>query len=77
MRAAFRTVAILLFTALPAFAQGASLPPSALQRLLDAEAARFPGKLGVWVKHLTTGEEAGVRADEALDRKSTRLNSSH
>ena len=43
---------------------------SGLQRLLDAEIARFPGKAGVWVKHLTTGEEAGVRADETFNSAS-------
>jgi beta-lactamase class A len=45
-------------------------PGSPLQRLLDAELARFPGKAGVWVKHLTTGEEAAVRADEAFNSAS-------
>ena len=70
MRAAFRSIAILLVTALPAFGQGAAPQPSALQRLLDAEATRFPGKLGIWVKHLTTGEEAGVRADESFNSAS-------
>jgi len=44
--------------------------PSGLQRLLDAELARFPGRAGVWVKHLTTGEEAGVRADETFNSAS-------
>jgi beta-lactamase class A len=43
---------------------------SGLQRLLDAELSRFPGKAGVWVKHLTTGEEAGVRADETFNSAS-------
>jgi beta-lactamase class A len=41
-----------------------------LQRLLEAELARFPGRAGVWVKHLTTGEEAGVRADETFNSAS-------
>src|SRR4029453_780537 len=41
-----------------------------LQRMLDAELARFPGKAGVWVKHLTTGEEAAVRADEPFNSAS-------
>jgi len=45
-------------------------PAGGLQRLLDAELARFPGKAGVWVKHLTTGEEAAVRADEAFNSAS-------
>jgi beta-lactamase class A len=44
--------------------------PSGLQRLLEAELARFPGKAGVWVKHLTSGEEAGVRADESFNSAS-------
>jgi beta-lactamase class A len=43
---------------------------SALQRLLDAELMRFPGRAGVWVKHLGTGEEAGVRADETFNSAS-------
>ncbi len=45
-------------------------PAGGLQRILDAELARFPGKAGVWVKHLTTGEEAAVRADEAFNSAS-------
>lgn len=45
-------------------------PAGGLQRMLDAELARFPGKAGVWVKHLTTGEEAAVRADEAFNSAS-------
>jgi len=40
---------------------------SPLNRLLDAELSRFPAKAGVYVKHLKTGEEAGVRADEAFN----------
>ena len=51
-------------------AQQGARPTSGLQRLLDAELARFPGKAGVWVKHLTTGEEAGVRADETFNSAS-------
>ena len=36
----------------------AAQAPSGLQKTLDAELARFPGRAGIWVKHLTTGEEA-------------------
>ena len=43
---------------------------SGLQRLLDAELARFPAKAGVWVKHLTTGEEAAVRGDSTFNSAS-------
>ena len=51
-------------------AQTPARPSGGLQRLLDAELARFPGKAGVWVKHLTTGEEAAVRADEPFNSAS-------
>jgi beta-lactamase class A len=44
--------------------------PSGLQRLLEADLARFPGRAGLWVKHLTTGEEAGVRADDTFNSAS-------
>src|SRR5436309_14609443 len=40
---------------------------SALNRLLDSELSRFPAKAGRYVKHLKTGEEAGVRSDEAFN----------
>ena len=53
-----------------AAAQQAPRSTSGLQRLLDAELSRFPGKAGVWVKHLATGEEAGVRADETFNSAS-------
>ncbi|HEV8358410.1 MAG TPA: serine hydrolase [Gemmatimonadales bacterium] len=43
---------------------------SGLQRLLEAELARFPAKAGVWVKHLTSGDEAAVRADESFNSAS-------
>ena len=43
---------------------------SGLQRLLDAELARMPARAGVWVKHLTTGEEAAVRPDETFNSAS-------
>jgi len=36
----------------------------ALQSLLESELATFPATTGVHVKHLSTGEEAGVRADQ-------------
>jgi beta-lactamase class A len=43
---------------------------SGLQRLLDAELSRFPARAGVWVKHLTTAEEAGVRSDDTFNSAS-------
>ena len=62
-----RTLLLLLPTAFLSTAQSA--PPSALTKLLDAELSRFPAKTGVYVKHLTTGEEAGVRADEGIQQR--------
>jgi beta-lactamase class A len=41
-----------------------------LQRFLAAELARFPAKAGIYVKHLTTGEEAAVRGDETFNSAS-------
>ncbi len=41
-----------------------------LQRLLEAELARFPATSGIYVKHLSTGESAAVRADETFNSAS-------
>lgn len=41
-----------------------------LQRLLQAELARFPAKAGIYVKHLTTNEEAAVRGGETFNSAS-------
>ena len=45
-------------------------PSTGLQRLLSAELARFPGTAGVYVKQLSTGEEASIRADESFNSAS-------
>ena len=44
--------------------------PSALQNLLTRASADFPGKAGIWVKHLTTGATAGVRDQEIFNSAS-------
>ncbi|HJU43619.1 MAG TPA: serine hydrolase [Vicinamibacterales bacterium] len=44
--------------------------PSALHNLVTRSAAEFPGKAGIWVKHLKTGETAGVRDDEMFNSAS-------
>jgi beta-lactamase class A len=54
--------------ALPVTAQTPA--SSGLQRLLDAELARFPGRAGIWVKHVTTGEEAAVAGDDTFNSAS-------
>lgn len=45
-------------------------PPTALQNLLTQTANEFPGKAGIWVKHLTTGETAGMRDAEVFNSAS-------
>jgi beta-lactamase class A len=44
--------------------------PTALQNLLTRSSADFPGKAGIWVKHLTTNETAGVRDGETFNSAS-------
>src|SRR5688572_31353641 len=44
--------------------------PSPLQNLLTRSASEFPGQAGIWVKHLTTGETAGVRDAEMFNSAS-------
>jgi beta-lactamase class A len=59
-----------LIAAAACLTPSAQTPASGLTRLLDAELARFPARAGVYVKHLTTGEEAAVRGDEAFSSAS-------
>ncbi|MEZ5294271.1 MAG: serine hydrolase [Vicinamibacterales bacterium] len=44
--------------------------PATLQALLDAEIPAIPARSGIWVKHLTTGEEGAVRADDVFNSAS-------
>jgi beta-lactamase class A len=44
--------------------------PTALHTLLTRASAEFPGRAGIWVKHLTTGETAGVRDGETFNSAS-------
>lgn len=60
----------LALAALAAAAPLAAQPATGLSRLLADQAARFPGRIGVYVKHLGTGEEAAVRADSAFNSAS-------
>ena len=43
---------------------------ASLQALLDAELPRIPAKAGIWVKHLGTGEEGSVNADDTFNSAS-------
>jgi beta-lactamase class A len=44
--------------------------PSAVHNILTKASSEFPGKAGIWVKHLTTGETAGVRDAEVFNSAS-------
>jgi len=59
--------ALLTLIAAAAFA---AQQPTPLHNLLTRSAADFPGKAGIWVKHLTTGESAGVRDGEMFNSAS-------
>ena len=44
--------------------------PTPLHNLLARASAEFPGRAGIWVKHLTTNETAGVRDGEIFNSAS-------
>ncbi len=44
--------------------------PTPLHNLLTRASSEFTGKAGIWVKHLTTGETAGVRDGEMFNSAS-------
>jgi beta-lactamase class A len=44
--------------------------PTPLNSLLTRSSTEFPGKAGIWVKHLKTGETAGVRDGEMFNSAS-------
>ena len=62
--------------ATPAATPGRASAPSSgadyrsLQALLDAQMPTIPAKAGIWVKHLTTGEEGSVSADDTFNSAS-------
>ncbi len=58
------TLCLTLGTTASQVAQGS------LERMLQGDLARFPAKTAIYVKHLTTGQEAAVRADEAFNSAS-------
>jgi beta-lactamase class A len=64
MRPATPVVLLLLL------AVGPAAQSQTLQSLLEAELASFPAVAGVYVKHLTTGEEAGVGAEQGFSTAS-------
>src|SRR5215475_3006391 len=61
-------VMAILLSSIPALAQ----PETALERLLQAEVAKMPARVGLYVKHLGTGEIVSIRGDEIFSSQSTR-----
>ena len=56
--------------AIPVVAAFLLLQPSALHDILTRSSSEFPGKAGIYVKHLKTGETAGVRDGETFNSAS-------
>ncbi|MBP7777116.1 MAG: serine hydrolase [Acidobacteria bacterium] len=48
----------------------ASGAPASLQALLESELSTIPATAGIWVKHLATGEEGAVNADQVFNSAS-------
>jgi len=69
MKTLRRISLLFLLCSIPALSQRNT---SALERLLQAEASRIPARVGIFVKHLPSGEEAAVRADDLFNSASTR-----
>ena len=61
-------LAFAVLFAIPALSQ----QRNSLERLLQAEVGRIPARVGLYVKHLGTGEQATIRADEIFSSQSTR-----
>ena len=67
----FRLSALGVLTALVIGPAVYGRQPSPVQNLLTRASNEFPGKAGIWVKHLATGETAGVRDGELFNSAST------
>ena len=61
---------LVLALALGVLAATVHAQPTPLHNLLTRSAGEFPGQAGIWVKHLTTGETAGVRDGEMFNSAS-------
>jgi beta-lactamase class A len=66
-------VCVAVFAMLARLESRGAEPPMAagsLQQLLEGDLARIPAKSGIYVKHLTTGDEAAVHGDEVFNSAS-------
>jgi beta-lactamase class A len=66
-----RAIALVLLFQLICVDASAQSANSSLSRLLEAELSRLPTRSGIYVKHLGTGEEASVRANDEFESAST------
>jgi beta-lactamase class A len=64
------TQKLVLTLTVVAVAAAAYAQPTPLQALLTRSAAEFPGTAGIWVKHLSSGESAGVRDTDIFNSAS-------
>ena len=65
-----RVKVAIAFLALGLAAFSAAEQSTPLQALLTRASTEFPGRAGIWVKHVTTGETAGVRDGEIFNSAS-------
>lgn len=65
--------ALTLASLLQCFHAGATAQPTgaSLSRVLEAQLSRLPTRSGIYVKHLGSGAEASVRADDEFESAST------
>ena len=65
-----RTVIALMAVVLSMVVAPIAQTPTPLHRILADAATGFPGRAGIWVKHVTTGQTAGVRDGEIFNSAS-------
>ena len=65
-----RKLILLIVTLFSAAAVTAQPSPSPLAAALAAELDRFPANTGLYLKHLKTGEEVAIRADQSFNSQS-------
>ena len=68
--ARFSASVVALMVSLGLTTTASQVAQGSLERMLQADLARFPAKAGIYVKHLTTGQEAAVRADDNFNSAS-------
>lgn len=71
MRATVIGAAVLMMHTVVMPASADSSARSNLSNLLEADLSRWPARTGLYVKHLGTGEQASVRAQEHFESAST------